>query len=107
MQKNSNLNSFDDIMDAQFGAPGSAERDAFNREAETLRTIITDFFPPRSSTCGRTTLCVGRESLIEVDPCELNSTEMRTEVFILFWFSGEDEMPDFFSQKVAVVNAWF
>ena len=35
MQKNSNLNSFDDIMDAQFGAPGSAERDAFNREAET------------------------------------------------------------------------
>ena len=35
MQKNSNLHSFDAIMDAQFGAPGTAERDAFNREAET------------------------------------------------------------------------
>ena len=31
MRKNSNLNSFDDIMDDQFGAPGSAERDALNR----------------------------------------------------------------------------
>ena len=35
MQKNSNLHSFDAIMDAQFGAPGTAERDAFHREAET------------------------------------------------------------------------
>ena len=35
MQKNSNLHSFDAIMDAQFGASGTAERDAFNREVET------------------------------------------------------------------------
>ena len=34
--ENSILNSFDDIMDAQFGAPGTQQkRDAFNREAET------------------------------------------------------------------------
>jgi DNA-binding XRE family transcriptional regulator len=34
MQKNNNLHSFDDIMDAQFGAPGTPEREQFNREAE-------------------------------------------------------------------------
>lgn len=34
MQKNNNLHSFDDIMDAQFGAPGTPERERFNRESE-------------------------------------------------------------------------
>ena len=34
MQNNNNLHSFDDIMDAQFGAPGTPEREQFNREAE-------------------------------------------------------------------------
>ena len=34
MQKNNNLHSFDDIMDAQFGAPGTLEREQFNRESE-------------------------------------------------------------------------
>lgn len=34
MQKNNNLHSFDDIMDAQFGAPGTPEREQFNRESE-------------------------------------------------------------------------
>ena len=34
MQKNNKKHSFDAIMEAQFGAPGTAERDAFNREAE-------------------------------------------------------------------------
>ena len=35
MQTNSNLHSFDEIMDAQFGKPGTQERENFNREAET------------------------------------------------------------------------
>lgn len=35
MQTNSNLHSFDEIMDALFGKPGTPERDAFNREAKT------------------------------------------------------------------------
>ena len=34
MQRNNNLHSFDDIMDAQFGAPGTPEREQFNRESE-------------------------------------------------------------------------
>lgn len=34
MQKKNNLHSFDDIMDAQFGAPGTPEREQFNRESE-------------------------------------------------------------------------
>lgn len=34
MQTNSNLHSFDEIMDAQFGKPGTKERENFNREAE-------------------------------------------------------------------------
>ena len=34
MQTNSNLHSFDEIMDAQFGKPGTLERENFNREAE-------------------------------------------------------------------------
>ena len=34
MQINNNLHSFDDIMDAQFGAPGTPEREQFNRESE-------------------------------------------------------------------------
>ena len=34
MQKNNNLHSFDNIMDAQFGAPGTPEREQFNRESE-------------------------------------------------------------------------
>ena len=34
MQKNNNLHSFDDIMDAQFGAPGTPEREQFNHESE-------------------------------------------------------------------------
>ena len=34
MQTNSNLHSFDEIMDAQFGKPGTQERENFNREAE-------------------------------------------------------------------------
>lgn len=34
MQTNSNLHSFDDIMDARFGKPGTPERENFNREAE-------------------------------------------------------------------------
>ena len=34
MQKNNNLHSFDDIMNAQFGAPGTPKREQFNREAE-------------------------------------------------------------------------
>ena len=34
MQKNNNLHSFDDIMDAQFGAHGTPEREQFNRESE-------------------------------------------------------------------------
>ena len=34
MQKNNNLHSFDDVMDAQFGAPGTPEREQFNRESE-------------------------------------------------------------------------
>jgi len=35
MQKNNNLHSFDTIMDAQFGAPGTVEREQFNRESES------------------------------------------------------------------------
>ena len=35
MQTNSNLHSFDEIMDAQFGKSGIPERDAFNCEAKT------------------------------------------------------------------------
>lgn len=35
MQKNNNLHSFDAVMDAQFGAPGTPEREAFNRDAES------------------------------------------------------------------------
>ena len=34
MQTNNNLHSFDEIMDAQFGKPGTLERENFNREAE-------------------------------------------------------------------------
>ena len=34
MQTDSNLHSFDEIMDAQFGKPGTQERENFNREAE-------------------------------------------------------------------------
>lgn len=34
MQTNNNLHSFDDIMDAQFGKPGTPERENFNREAK-------------------------------------------------------------------------
>lgn len=34
MQTNNNIHSFDDVMDAQFGKPGTPEREAFNREAE-------------------------------------------------------------------------
>lgn len=33
MQKNNNIGSFDDILDEQFGKPGTPERDAFRREA--------------------------------------------------------------------------
>lgn len=35
MQKNNNLHSFDAVMNAQFGAPGTPKRDAFNRDAKT------------------------------------------------------------------------
>ena len=34
MQTNSNLHSFDEIMDAQFGKPRTEERENFNRDAE-------------------------------------------------------------------------
>ena len=34
MQKNNNLHSFDAVMNAQFGVPGTPEREAFNRDAE-------------------------------------------------------------------------
>lgn len=34
MQTDSNLHSFDEIMDAQFGKPGTQERENFNREAK-------------------------------------------------------------------------
>lgn len=35
MQTNSNLHSFDEIMDAQYGKPGTPERETFNRGADT------------------------------------------------------------------------
>ena len=35
MQKNNNLHSFDAVMNAQFGAPGTLERESFNRDAES------------------------------------------------------------------------
>ena len=34
MKTNRNIHSFDDIMNAQFGKPGTPERENFNREAE-------------------------------------------------------------------------
>ena len=44
MQKNNNLHSFDAVMDAQFGAPGTPEREAFKRDAESycIRQIILE-----------------------------------------------------------------
>ena len=34
MQANENIHSFDAILDAQFGKPGTSERENFEREAE-------------------------------------------------------------------------
>lgn len=34
MQANENIHSFDAVLDAQFGKPGTSERETFEREAE-------------------------------------------------------------------------
>ena len=51
MLKNNNLHSFDDIMDAQFGAPGTPEREQFNREFEAY-CVRKDKNKRKAEACG-------------------------------------------------------